>query len=141
MAKYGKSISAQSVREDEPTEELESRYREYISETLPYRLNIALFTNNIAWAMQAKNGGLNPATLRQELITSILEMPKSSEPELKAGTKLIREWDSEVHEVTVLQKGFRWRGNTYTSLSPIAREITGTRWSGPRFFGLKPSSS
>ena len=56
---------------------------------------------------------------------------------LSAGASLLREWNAETHEVRVLEKGFEYRGQRYRSLSAIAREITGTRWSGPAFFGLK----
>lgn len=50
---------------------------------------------------------------------------------------MIREWKGVVHEVEILEEGFIWRGHRYTNLSRIARDITGTRWSGPLFFGLK----
>jgi hypothetical protein len=53
------------------------------------------------------------------------------------GAKLFREWHGELHEVLVLEKGFAWRGETHASLSSIARAITGTRWNGWAFFGLK----
>ena len=53
------------------------------------------------------------------------------------GTKLIREWDGAAHTVTVLTEGFEWDGRRYKSLSAVARAITGTRWNGYRFFGLR----
>ncbi|WP_375572850.1 DUF2924 domain-containing protein [Seohaeicola saemankumensis] len=53
------------------------------------------------------------------------------------GTKLIREWDGVAHTVTVLKDGFDWGGQRYQSLSAVARAITGTRWNGYRFFGLR----
>jgi hypothetical protein len=53
------------------------------------------------------------------------------------GTKLIREWDGTAHTVTVLKDGFDWAGQRYKSLSAVARAITGTRWNGYRFFGLR----
>jgi hypothetical protein len=53
------------------------------------------------------------------------------------GTRLIREWGGSTHEVTVTDQGYAYRGRTYASLSEIARSITGARWSGPRFFGLR----
>ena len=53
------------------------------------------------------------------------------------GTKLIREWDGIAHTVTVLKEGFDWGGKRYKSLSAVARAITGTRWNGYRFFGLR----
>lgn len=54
-----------------------------------------------------------------------------------AGTKLLREWDGIEHTVTVLKDGFDWKGRRFKSLSAVAREITGTRWNGYRFFGLR----
>ncbi len=57
---------------------------------------------------------------------------------LKPGSRLAREWRGETHDVLVLEDGFEWNGERRHSLSAIAREITGTHWSGPRFFGLKP---
>lgn len=53
------------------------------------------------------------------------------------GTRLVREWDGIAHTVTVLKDGFDWQGRKMKSLSAIAREITGTRWNGYRFFGLR----
>jgi hypothetical protein len=60
---------------------------------------------------------------------------------LKAGTVIIREYQGERYEVTVAPDGFIWREKTYASLSMIAREITGTNWNGPRFFGLRMPGS
>jgi len=56
---------------------------------------------------------------------------------LTPGTVLVREWDRQSHRVMVLTVGFAWNGQTYESLSRIAFAITGTRWNGPRFFGLR----
>ena len=56
---------------------------------------------------------------------------------LKPGARLIREWHGQSYRVTVLEQGFDFNGQTYSSLSRIAKEITGTRWSGPRFFGIQ----
>ena len=53
------------------------------------------------------------------------------------GTKLVREWNGVAHTVTVLKDGFEWDGRRYKSLSAVARAITGTRWNGYRFFGLR----
>lgn len=53
------------------------------------------------------------------------------------GTKLVREWDGVEHVITVLKDGFDWQGRRYKSLSAVARDITGTRWNGYRFFGLR----
>ena len=57
--------------------------------------------------------------------------------ELTPGTMLVREWDRQSHRVMVLADGFAWNGQTYDSLTKIAFAITGTRWNGPRFFGLR----
>lgn len=56
---------------------------------------------------------------------------------IQKGTILTREWKGRVHRVAVLAKGFAWNGDTYPSLSKVAWAITGTRWNGPRFFGLR----
>lgn len=60
-----------------------------------------------------------------------------SQIELKAGTILSREWNGATHRVIVIDEGFLWDGTTYDSLSKVAFAITGTRWNGPRFFGLR----
>jgi hypothetical protein len=57
--------------------------------------------------------------------------------ELRPGTILSREWNGQMHRVAVRDKGFDWNGKTYRSLSKVALAITGTRWNGPRFFGLR----
>jgi hypothetical protein len=56
---------------------------------------------------------------------------------LKPGTRLLREWQGVTHEVIVLEDGVLFRGKRHRSLSEVARAITGSRWSGPRFFGLR----
>ena len=62
-------------------------------------------------------------------------------PSLKPGMRLMREWNGRTHVVDVTEDGLLWNGVTYSSLSAIARAITGARWSGPRFFGLLGQSS
>jgi hypothetical protein len=57
--------------------------------------------------------------------------------ELLSGTVLKREWNGQTHRVTVVDNGFCWEGRSYDSLSKIAHAITGTKWNGPRFFGLR----
>jgi hypothetical protein len=57
--------------------------------------------------------------------------------EIRSGTKLAREWNGQMQQVEVLADGFAWNGSTYPSLSKVAFAITGTRWNGPRFFGLR----
>src|SRR5438876_11510113 len=65
------------------------------------------------------------------------EAAKRFRPQLKSGTRLMREWQGRTYEVVVLDDGFSWQGTRCNSLSAIARKITGTAWSGPLFFGLK----
>ena len=60
---------------------------------------------------------------------------------LKPGTVLVRDYDGQRHTVTVAADGFNWQGTSYASLSAIARAITGTAWSGPRFFALRPNGA
>jgi hypothetical protein len=59
----------------------------------------------------------------------------------KPGTQLIRSWQGKTHTVTVQESGYQYESRRYRSLSEIARHITGTQWSGPLFFGLKPRRS
>jgi hypothetical protein len=61
--------------------------------------------------------------------------------ELRPGTVMVREWNGHLQRVMVLADGFAWNGKTYRSLSKIAFAITGTRWNGPRFFGVRDKSS
>jgi Protein of unknown function (DUF2924) len=92
-------------------------------------------------------GGLKPSTLSQlRRISRSLEGSKSStelilRPKAKVGTRMVRQWRGESHEVVVTQSGYEYRRATYKSLSEIARKITGTRWSGPAFFGLNRADS
>jgi len=87
-------------------------------------------------------GGLRPERRRQlrqivEEFNQTGEVRRRARPELKSGTRLVREWRGRTYEVLVLDDGFSWQGTEYRSLSAIARKITGTAWSGPLFFGLK----
>jgi hypothetical protein len=59
-------------------------------------------------------------------------------PQVGPGTRLLRQWQGQMHKVVFASEGFDYRSKRYESLSEIARQITGTRWSGPLFFGLKP---
>ena len=86
-------------------------------------------------------GGLKPAVARQ--LRKVMEDLRAGRtpdtivrPQMQPGVRLMRDWNGETHSVEVVEKGFAWRGKTYSSLSAIAHLITGARWSGPRFFGL-----
>ena len=103
----------------------------------------------IAWEMQArKQGGYSAQTQKKldQLSDNLAEGKDTTEDnikllkekttlEIKAGTKLIREYKGEKHEVIALDKGFNYKDKTYKSLSAIANEITGTQWNGKVFFG------
>lgn len=68
------------------------------------------------------------------------ELAMASDRSLKPGSQLVRHWHDKVYTVTVLDQGFEFEGQLYSSLTPIARQITGAAWSGPRFFGFKGSA-
>ena len=117
--------------------ELQRRYQAVVGRAAPKWASRAFLAGNIAWALQAEAQG-HPAN---ELRDQMIEGARShTAPRLQAaykpGTRLIREWQGEVHEVTVTDGGYVWRDVRYRSLSRVAHAITGTKWSGPRFFGL-----
>jgi hypothetical protein len=102
----------------------------------PKYLPLRLIQSAMAWEEQAMvMGGVPVKTLRT--------LRNASGPEqvatittLNAGAVLVREWNGRTYQVSVLEHGFRMDGKDYTSLSAIAKKITGAKWSGPRFFGL-----
>ena len=134
-----------------PTKELKERWRIlYGDEALSYNRQFLL--KRLAYRIQEIAYGGLPHEVRTRLNKLLDEegydeigvkvadrKPPRSAPGDRPipGTMLIREWDGERHEVTALQKGFEYRGIPYRSLSAVARKITGTRWNGPLFFGLR----
>jgi len=111
----------------------------YGIEPLP-RLSRELLVRGISYRTQERaRGGLSRSILRKlEQIARGGPKQKgaASQSSIRPGTRLVRDWQGRVQEVVVLDAGFLWNGQRYASLSEIARLITGTRWSGPRFFGL-----
>jgi hypothetical protein len=92
----------------------------------------------VAFKLQERAyGGLSPAVRRALMGRETIVPAKSQPPEVRPGTVLLREWQGKTHRVEVIEDGAVYRGRRYRSLSEVAREITGSRWSGPRFFGLK----
>lgn len=90
----------------------------------------------LAFELQARQqGGLSKA-VRKVLEAKPGQKAPVHSPALKPGGRLIREWNGVTHVVDILGNQFVWKGETYRSLSAIARAITGAHWSGPRFFGL-----
>lgn len=127
---------------------LRARWQSVFRKPAPSYLTRHLLFAVIAYQIQAHRfGDLDHAT-RQVLDRTVA---KEAEPamfarlasfdhkrtELKPGTVLVREWDRKSQRVMVMADGFAWNGRTYDSLSKVAFAITGTKWNGPRFFGLR----
>jgi Protein of unknown function (DUF2924) len=105
--------------------------------TPPADLSKDLLRRMIAWRLQEwAFGGLDRESLR--FLDGLARHGSSPQRrQLKPGTVLVRDYRGQRHTVTVVPDGFDWKGMTYPSLSAIARAITGTVWSGPRFFALE----
>jgi hypothetical protein len=122
---------------------LRERWAEFYPQPAPVHLRREFLIKAIAYQMQARLfGGLKPETKRKlrEIADSLREGKPDSfltAPKIKPGTKLIRSWKGENHVVTALESGFAWKRKHYESLSEVARAITGTRWNGLLFFGVK----
>lgn len=99
----------------------------------PKQRSVELLRRVLAWRLQAQAfGGLDAATVRllgsERTLVMVAEQP---------GTRLARDYAGKRHEVVMLEEGVLYEGETYGSLSEVARLITGQRWNGPRFFGLR----
>ena len=104
----------------------------------PAGLSKDLLGRMIAARLQERAfGGLDRDSLR--FLESLARHERPPRRQLKPGTVLVREYQGQRHTVTTVREGFEWQGTTYPSLSAIARAITGTAWSGPRFFALQRS--
>lgn len=77
------------------------------------------------------------ATNLERLLGRLAEKKSDRDRPMKIGSMIVREYQGEVHEVAIVPDGFSWRGQVYGSLSTIAKAITGTKWNGPRFFGVQ----
>ena len=123
--------------------ELRQQWRGLYKTQPPANLSRELLLRAVAYRMQeVALGGLRPPRQRQlrqmaQQFNRIGAAYTPPRPELKPGTRLMREWQGRTYDVLVLDDGFSWQGTSYRSLSAIARKITGTAWSGPLFFGLK----
>ncbi|WP_135503092.1 DUF2924 domain-containing protein [Roseovarius aestuariivivens] len=126
------------------TLELKAQWRDlFDSEPPPF--NRRYLESRLAYRIQElAYGGLKPETVRRlERLGENLDGGDRKKSKRRAdqmpiaGTRLIREWQGVEHVVTVTMDGFEWQGRPYKSLSAIARAITGTRWNGWVFFGLK----
>ena len=118
-------------------------WAENFSTDPPSKLRKELMVPVLAYRMQEKEfGGLSHAARRRlrEVAASLkTDKPSQERPDSapQTGTRLLRVWRGEMHEVIATGSGYEYRGQTYSSLSRIAREITGTQWSGPLFFGVR----
>jgi hypothetical protein len=129
---------------DATSADLKERWRALYRSEPPRRISRDLLVRALAYRIQEKAlGGLKPSTCR--LLTKVAadasaRRPIEVTPEsttLKPGTVLLREWHGTQHQVIVRENGIVFNGNRYKSLSQVAYRITGTKWSGPLFFGLK----
>lgn len=126
-----------SLSPDELRKEWRRLYR-----SQPPRLSRDLLVRALAYRIQElRHGGISKATSRKlaalvQARRSDGEIVPEGAQKIRAGARLVREWNGRTHTVTVEEDGFSYAGRNYRSLSAIARAITGARWSGPRFFGL-----
>jgi hypothetical protein len=127
---------------------LRARWQSVFQRSAPAHLTRHLLFAVIAYQLQADRfGDLDHATLPMldrtvakeagTAMSSHLANFDQKRTELTPGTVLVREWDRQSQRVMVMADGFAWNGQTYDSLSKVAFAITGTKWNGPRFFGLR----
>ena len=127
---------------------LRARWRSVFQRSAPAHLTRHLLFAVIAYRLQADRFGdldqetkqVLDRTLAKEtgpIMSARLASFDQKRTELTPGTVLVREWDRRSHRVMVMADGFAWNGQTYDSLSKVAFAITGTKWNGPRFFGLR----
>ena len=124
-------------------EQLKARWRTLYQSEAPTRFSRDLLLRAVAYRLQERAlGGLKPATRRlfqRVAADAHARRPLKLKPlrRLEVGAVLIREWGGVKYKVVVLENGFSFRSQCYGSLSAVARQITGSHWSGPLFFGLK----
>ena len=122
--------------------ELKQRWDDLYDSPCPPHMSRIFLLRALAYRIQEQAlSGLDRVT-RRRLDRAAADLaagqtPAPPVPKIKPGTRLLREWQGKVYEVLVLETGVEYRGEAWPSLSAVARKITGTRWSGPRFFGLK----
>jgi hypothetical protein len=139
------AVSGLAVLERANLEELRREWRRlYCSE--PPRVSRELLIRGIGYRRQEiQHSGLSKSTRRKlktlaKMFLTTGRVAPDPGLSLKSGARLIREWHGRTHIVTVTEEGFKYAGASYSSLTTIAKEITGSHWSGPRFFGLKAAN-
>src|ERR1700730_17291668 len=126
-----------------PIVQLRTRYREVLKADPPKAFGPDLLRRSIAHRIQEKAyGGLSRSAQRllDQMMKAYAAKPNGKivlPRRIKPGSVLVREWKGKSHRVMVLAEGFAYDGKTFGNLSEIAVLITGTRWNGPRFFGLR----
>ena len=128
-------LSINDLRDSTPSE-LRKAFEIVFNVPLQQRVSLDFIKGNLAWHIQAKQQKQNPKALREKLFKKAHCTNIRHKISYQPGTRLIREWQGQTYEVTIMDKGYLWQGRQYRSLTAIAYEITGTKWSGPRFFGL-----
>ncbi len=118
--------------------ELQTLWGKYFKHP-PQRMRRDFMIVEISYKLQENTYGRLSQTIKNKLDRMAFGEQQQSQPKftMSHGTRLVREWNGTKHAVTVCENGFEYNGKPYRSLSNIACEITGTRWSGPLFFGLK----
>lgn len=113
----------------------------HLGGSVPHNMSQGQQRRFVAYALQASaSGGLPPAAVaRLDRIAAGRE--RAATPTLQPGGRYLRQWNGTTHVVDVVKDGYLWNGGHHKSLSAISRAITGTRWSGPRFFGLTGQSA
>jgi Protein of unknown function (DUF2924) len=120
---------------------LRRRWQSVFARPVPKHLTAELMRRMIATRIQEEAfGTLDCATIKLLDGLGRRDRSRMAERNLKVGSVLVRDHQGRRHTVTVAPEGYVWEGKPYSSLSAIARAITGTTWSGPRFFGLKSSA-
>jgi Protein of unknown function (DUF2924) len=129
---------------------LHARWRAAFRKVAPSHLPRHLLFGILVYRLQADEfGDLDPATRRalersrgiqsRKQVADRLEVLDRQQSRSEPGTVLMREWKGRQHRVVVMADGFAWNGRNYKSLSAVAFAMTGTRWNGPRFFGMRRS--
>jgi hypothetical protein len=123
------------------TAELQTLWRKTFAIPPPEVARRDLLIRLLTYELQQRVEERLPRTIAKQLVAALggRESDAIAEPSpvLRIGARLIRTWKGATHEITVVERGFAYRGRRYRSLTEIAETITGTHWSGPRFFGLK----
>ncbi len=120
--------------------DLRGYYLEVVGQPPPPKASLHFLKGQIAWTLQVQQCGEDPHLLRHSLLQRVISVTQSKKTHYKVGTRLVREWQGQVYEVTVLEFGYEYGGEVYRSLSHVAKSITGAHCSGPRFFGVTKST-